>query len=122
MAVVTRGIALPLVELVVLLSCFGLTMALAMPPLRVEASLAVRVTENERPEVSGKNGPCSQAYTVIITVTAAGPRPSVCKLNPCIVGLVINVSFHGLLSLVMSMFVVIYCRILSPPWERKGRS
>ena len=106
---ITRGVTLPFVKLAVLLSCFGVALALAMPPLRVEASLVVKAIEEERPGIFGPYGAYSQAYGLLNTAIAAGSM-----LGPLYAGFVrvwlgwpsMSLSM-GLLSAVMLVFVIV---------------
>ncbi|KAL2049491.1 hypothetical protein ABVK25_010286 [Lepraria finkii] len=106
---VTRGVTLPFVKFAVLLSCFGVALALAMTPLRVEASLVVKTIEEERPGNFGPYGAYSQAYGLLNTAIAAGSM-----LGPLYAGFVrvwlgwpsMSLSM-GLLSAIMLVFVIV---------------
>lgn len=105
---VTRGVTLPSVKLAVLLFCFGLALALSLPPLRVEAIMVVKAIEEERPGVFGQHGAYSQAYGLLNFASAAGST-----IGPLYAGMVrvwlgwrsMSLSM-GLLSAVMLVFVI----------------
>lgn len=73
LSLVSRRAHWAIVELAVMLAFLGLALALAMPPLRVEANLVIQKMERERPGMFGPNGAYGRAYGMVnIVVATAG--------------------------------------------------
>ncbi|KAL8785242.1 MAG: hypothetical protein Q9195_008715 [Heterodermia aff. obscurata] len=72
LSLVSKGAAMPLLKLAVLLAIMGLTFALAMAPLGVEANFVVDDMEKEIPGRFGSHGILARAIGLKNTVIAAG--------------------------------------------------
>ncbi|KAL8726062.1 MAG: hypothetical protein Q9166_006941 [cf. Caloplaca sp. 2 TL-2023] len=108
---ITAGTTMPFLKLVVLLIFVGIAFALAMPPLRVEASKVVEALERKKPGVFGEYGAYSQAYGLINTAIAAGGM-----VGPLYAGYVrvwlgwaaLSLSM-GIVSAVMLVLLLLFC-------------
>ena len=72
LSLISKGVTMPFLKLAVLLAFVGLTFALAMAPLRVEANFVVLQMEKETPGGFGPHGVLARAIGLLNTVAAAG--------------------------------------------------
>ena len=72
LSLISKGTAMPFLKLAVSLAFVGLTYALAMAPLRVEANFVVDQIEKETPGGFGSRGILARAIGLMNTVVAAG--------------------------------------------------
>ena len=72
LSLISKGVTMPFLKLAVMLAFMGLTFALAMAPLRVEANLVVYQIEKETPGGFGCHGILARAIGLLNTVVAAG--------------------------------------------------
>ena len=72
LSLVSKGATMPFLKLAVLLAIMGLTFALAMAPLQVEANFVVHQMEKETPGGFGSHGILARAIGLMTTVISAG--------------------------------------------------
>ena len=72
LSLISKDVTMPFLKLAVILAFMGLTFALAMAPLRVEANLVVYQIEKETPGGFGCHGILARAIGLLSTVVAAG--------------------------------------------------
>lgn len=72
LSLVSRDTSMPFLKLAILLACVGLTFALCMAPLRVEANLVVDRMEKEKPGIFGPNGALGRAIGLLNGIVSAG--------------------------------------------------
>lgn len=72
LSLISKGATVPFLKLAVLLAFIGLTFALTMGPLRVEANLVVHQMEKETSGGFGPHGMLARAIGLMNTVVAAG--------------------------------------------------
>ena len=109
MTLVSEGTPAPFAKLAVLLVIVGFGFALALTPLRVEASLVVDRMEREKPGLFGVNGANGSAFGLMNTMVAAGGL-----VGPLYAGFVRVVTgwealslINGALSLALFMLVIL---------------
>ena len=72
LSLISKGATIPFLKLAVLLAFMGLTLALTMGPLGVEANLVAHQIEKETPGGFGPHGILARAIGLMNTVVAAG--------------------------------------------------
>ena len=94
LSLVSEGTTMPFLKLALLLACVGLTFALSMGPLRVQATLVVDRMEKDNPGMFGSHGALGRATGLMNTVVSAATF-----LGPLGAGFVRVVAGWGFLEL-----------------------